>query len=37
MRVAIQVMGLIPAAIGIDMIISGIMDYVGWQSGALPA
>jgi multiple antibiotic resistance protein len=37
MRVAIQVMGLILAAIGIEMIVSGIMDYVGWQSAALPA
>jgi small neutral amino acid transporter SnatA (MarC family) len=37
MRVAIQLMGLILAAIGIEMIVSGIMDYVGWQSGALPA
>jgi multiple antibiotic resistance protein len=36
MRVAIQVMGLVLAAIGIEMIVSGIMDYVGWQSAALP-
>jgi multiple antibiotic resistance protein len=36
MRIAIQAMGLILAAIGIEMIVSGIMDYVGWQSAALP-
>jgi multiple antibiotic resistance protein len=35
MRVAIQVMGLILAAIGIEMIVSGLLDYVGWQSAAL--
>lgn len=37
MRVAIQVMGVILAAIAIEMIITGVMDYVGWQSAALPA
>jgi multiple antibiotic resistance protein len=36
MRIAIQAMGLILAAIGIEMIVSGVMDYVGWQSAALP-
>ncbi len=37
MRVAIQVMGLILAAIGIEMIVSGVVDYVGWPSAALPS
>jgi multiple antibiotic resistance protein len=35
MRVGTQVLGLILAAIGIEMIASGIMDYVGWQPGGL--
>jgi small neutral amino acid transporter SnatA (MarC family) len=35
--VAIQVMGLILAAIGIELIIGGITDYVGRQSAAPPA
>jgi small neutral amino acid transporter SnatA (MarC family) len=37
MRVAIQVMGLILAAMGLELIISGITDYVGRQSAAPPA
>lgn len=34
-RVATQVLGLILAAIGIEMIASGIMDYIGWHPGGL--
>ena len=31
MRVAIQVLGVVLAAIAIEMIVSGVLDYVGWQ------
>jgi len=32
MRVAIQVMGLILAAVGIEMIVGGLADHLGWQT-----
>jgi multiple antibiotic resistance protein len=31
MRVAIQVMGLILAAVGIEMIVGGLADHLGWH------
>ena len=34
MRVAIQVMGLILAAVGIEMIVGGLTDHLGWQTAA---
>lgn len=34
MRVAIQVMGLILAAVGIEMIVGGLTDHLGWPVAA---
>jgi multiple antibiotic resistance protein len=34
MRVAIQVMGLILAAIGIEMMVGGLTDHLGWKPAA---
>lgn len=34
MRVATQIMGLILAAIGIEMIVGGLQDHFGWQPAA---